>query len=43
MAEIFEFSERGFETTIIHMLRTLMYKVYSMQGQMGSINREWKF
>lgn len=33
-------SDWEFKTTVINMLRALMDKVDSMQGQMGNINRD---
>ena len=35
-----ELSDQQFKTTTINILRALMDKVYSMQEQMGNVNKE---
>lgn len=39
MAGMWELSDWEFKTTMINMLRALIYEVDSRQGQMGNISR----
>ena len=40
LARMLELSDQEFKMTMINALRTLMYKVDSMQEQMGNVSRK---